>query len=329
MRRKLILFLMLALFGSSSFLRADELTVHDGTTTNNLVPLYGFYADAYLKCEMVYPATELTDMANGTISGLTFYTDSPASDAWTATFQVFVAEVENATISDFAGPGTIVYEGTLDGTQETMTITFNEPYAYNGGNLLVGVYCIETGNFKQVYWVGETVEGASVQGYSYSSLSAVNATQRNFLPKTTFSYEGGGTGPTPPTPPTPTGELVVTPNPFTLGERPLNGWMEPYAVRIYNGAEPVLITASMSNTAGANAFSMSQEIYQVALATGDELSFTIDINHDATAGEYTEEFTMFVAEGRIQICPEHALPAHVRCRPCQLLRVVDGWCRRL
>jgi hypothetical protein len=29
---------------------AGELTVHDGTATNGNVPVYGFYADAYLKC---------------------------------------------------------------------------------------------------------------------------------------------------------------------------------------------------------------------------------------------------------------------------------------
>ena len=295
MSKKLILFLMVLFFGSTSFLRADELTIHDGTGTNSYVPVYGFYADAYLKCEMVFPAEELADMENGTISGITFYATTPAEAAWTGTFQVFVAEVENATISDFAGPGTVVYEGTLDGTQSSMTITFSAPYTYNGGNLLVGVYCTETGNYKSVTWGGEAVTGASVQGYSYSSLSAVSATQRNFLPKTTFTYTPGSQ----PTPPTPTGDLVITPNPFVLGERPTNGWMEPYAVRINNGGENVTITASLSNTAGVNAFSMSEDINNVTLATGEELSFVININTSAADGDYTEEFTMFsVTNGR-------------------------------
>ena len=174
--------------------RDNELTVHDGTATNSYVPCYGFYADAYLKCEMVYPAEELAEMAGGSISSLTFYTTSPATDAWTATWQVFVNEVADATISDFAGPGTVVYEGLLDGTQASMTINFDTPYSYNGGNLLVGVYLIQTGNYKSVTWAGESVAGASVQGYNYSSLSSVTATQRDFLPKTTFTYAAGGGG---------------------------------------------------------------------------------------------------------------------------------------
>jgi hypothetical protein len=57
---------MVLLFGSTSFLRADELTVHDGTATSSYVPVYGFYADAYLKCEMVFPADELAVMETET-----------------------------------------------------------------------------------------------------------------------------------------------------------------------------------------------------------------------------------------------------------------------
>ncbi|MBO4575315.1 MAG: choice-of-anchor J domain-containing protein [Bacteroidales bacterium] len=178
--------------------QAAELTVHDGTATNSYVPVYGFYGDAYLKAEMVYPASELSAMNGGTINGITFYASSPAAEAWTSTWQVFVDEVADATISDFAGPGTVVYEGTLDGTGEEMAIEFTTPYQYNGGNLLIGVYNTTTGNYKSVTWAGETVEGASVQGYNYGSLSSISATQRNFLPKTTFAYTTGGDEPTTP-----------------------------------------------------------------------------------------------------------------------------------
>ena len=183
---------MLLCFAMFGVARAQEvLTVHDGTGTNGYVPIYGFYADAYLKCEMVYPAAELGDMENGTITGLTFYASSPATEAWTATWQVFVTEVNDATISAFNGPGTVVYEGALDGTGSEMTINFATPYTYQGGNLLVGVYNTVTGNYKSVTWAGETVSGASVQGYSYSGLGSVSPTQRNFLPKTTFTYTPG------------------------------------------------------------------------------------------------------------------------------------------
>ena len=291
MSKKLILFLMVLLFGSTSFLRADELTVHDGTGTSSYVPVYGFYADSYLKCEMVFPAAELAVMENATINGMTFYA-SEASVSWgAANFQVFVSEVESATISDFAGPGTVVYEGGLSIADNVMTVTFDTPYEYHGGNLLVGFYNTVIGTYVSCSWNGETVSGSSVQGYSYSALSAVTATQRNFLPKTTFVFESGTVPPVPPT-----GGVSITPNPFVLGVRPTNGWMEPYAVRIENGGAPVSITANISNTAGVEAFSMSEEINNVALDTDETLAFTIDINTNAPAGEYTEQFTLFSVE---------------------------------
>ena len=124
--------------GSGGGTVSGELTVHDGGQTNGFVPIYGFYADAYLKCEMVYPAAELAQMDGASINSIKFYPSSPAPEAWTSTWQVFVAEVADATISDFYGPGTVVYEGTLDGTLEEMEIVFDAPYTYNGGKKVKG-----------------------------------------------------------------------------------------------------------------------------------------------------------------------------------------------
>ena len=182
-------FTFTAVGGGSGEMVEAELTVHDATTTNNYVPVYGTWADAYLKCEMVYPASELSAMAGGEINAITYYLSSPATEAWTGTWQVFMYEVEDATIGSFYGDNrTVVYQGLLDGTGETMTINFDTPYTYNGGNLLVGVYQIVPGNWKSAYFYGETVTGASVQGYSSTGLDYISATQRNFLPKTTFDY---------------------------------------------------------------------------------------------------------------------------------------------
>ena len=275
--------------GGSGGGEAGELTVHDGGQTNTYVPIYGFYADAYLKCEMVYPAAELAQMAGASINSIKFYPSTPASEAWTSTWQVFVAEVADATISDFYGPGTVVYEGALDGTLEEMEIVFDAPYTYNGGNLLIGVYNIVTGNYKSVTWAGESVAGASVQGYNYSSLSGITATQRDFLPKTTFYYESGSVPPT--------GGVSITPNPVALAYRPTNGWMEPMTMRIHNGLEnAVTMTGNMSNTAGVNAFVMSEEINNVVLEPDNDLAVEIDINRNAAAGDYSEQFTLFYVE---------------------------------
>ena len=167
-----------------------ELTVHDGTTTNGYVPLYGLWADAYLKSETVYPAEELAEMAGGQISSMRFYS-SNANVSWgNANFQVFMMEVDDATISSYYGPenATTVYEGSLSIDGNEMYVEFTEPYLYEGGNLLVGVYNTNPDSYSSSNWYGETVSGASVQGYNSSSLENVSATQRNFIPKTTFTY---------------------------------------------------------------------------------------------------------------------------------------------
>ena len=126
MKRKSLLFvLLLALMAPWAAMAQSELTIYEnGSATSSNVPVYGLWADDYLKCEFVVPADELAEMNGGTISQMTFYLTTPATALWTGTFQVFLGEVDNATISSFYGSGnaTVVYEGQLDGTQSTMTV---------------------------------------------------------------------------------------------------------------------------------------------------------------------------------------------------------------
>ena len=193
---RLFLLLLMAMVMPLAMFGQSTLTVNDGTATNGYVPVYGFYADAYLKCEYIIPATELESMGTGaSISAMTFYLSTPATDSWgSANFQIFMKEVDATTISDFTGPddATVVYEGSLDGTQSEMVVEFATNYTYNGGNLLVGVYNTVTGSYKSASFSGVEATGASVTGYSYTDLASVtSASQRNFLPKTTFTYSSG------------------------------------------------------------------------------------------------------------------------------------------
>ncbi|MBQ6307103.1 MAG: hypothetical protein IJK78_11100, partial [Bacteroidales bacterium] len=88
MKKKVFSLMMMLLLAVTGFVRANELTVHDGTATNGYVPVYGYYADAYLKAEFVMPAAELTAMANGDITAMKFYA-SQSSVSWgAANFQV-------------------------------------------------------------------------------------------------------------------------------------------------------------------------------------------------------------------------------------------------
>ena len=190
-----LLFVCCLLFGGRAF--AETLTVYDGTATNGFVPVYGFYADAYLKAEFVYPASELSDMAGGRISAMKFYA-SQSSVSWgSANFKVYLKEIASTSISSFdASDGTLVYDGALSIANGEMSVVFSSSFEYDNGNLLVGIYNSATGSYVTSTWYGETVNGASVQGYSYSGLSSVSPTQRDFLPKTTFTYTLSVTAPT-------------------------------------------------------------------------------------------------------------------------------------
>jgi hypothetical protein len=209
-----------------------SLTVHDGQTTNSFVPVYGFYADAYNKCEMVYPAAELSVMTGTNINTMTFYADNTNVSWGAAEFQVFVAEVADATISAFAGPGTVVYEGALSIVDGQMIVNFDTPYTYNGGNLLVGVYQTVQGSYVSATWLGEGVTGASISGYSYSGLDACSPGSRHFLPKTTFDYTVPGEDPK---------AFATVPEVLDLGFRPNGAWMAPYVFNLKSNVGAVTV----------------------------------------------------------------------------------------
>ena len=192
---KKFLLLVAAVFACAIGMAAQQtLTVHDGEATNGMVPIQGYWCDNFLKCEFVMPADELQAMKGKDIKQLTWYlNEAPSGGGWgNANFQIFMKEVEETTLSAFTGleGATVVYEGSLDVVGKTeLNIELVNPYSYNGGNLLIGVYNTAKGAYMSASFVGEEVEGACVQGYNGNSVDAVSANQRNFIPKTTFTYE--------------------------------------------------------------------------------------------------------------------------------------------
>lgn len=189
---KKILLSLAAVAACAMGMGAETLTVSDGPNTSSKVPIYGFYADSYCKSEFIIPATDLTALEGSQITQLTWYLSSPATKSFgDARFQIFMKEVEGTTLTAYQGTdeAIVVYEGAIDATQETVTITFDDPYVYEGGNLLIGTYNIVKGSYTSAEFSGTTVSGASIYGYSSSSLDAVSTYNGNFIPKTTFEYE--------------------------------------------------------------------------------------------------------------------------------------------
>ena len=170
-----------------------QLTVADGTSTNSYVPIYGLWADAYTRSQMIYPGTDLVLMTGGTVNGLTFYCQNTGLTWSGASFEVKMAEVASTTLSAWStATTTTVYSGPL-GTNASglMQITFTTPYVYQGGNLLIEFVETTTGSYQSSYWYGISSTGSSSGGYSSSGASSVSFTQRDFLPKVTFDYAPG------------------------------------------------------------------------------------------------------------------------------------------
>ncbi|MBP5528281.1 MAG: fibronectin type III domain-containing protein [Bacteroidales bacterium] len=169
---------------------AYSITINDGTATNGYVPVYGFYADAYLKAHYICPSTDLASMGTAALTQLTFYATQSSVNWGNANFNVYLAETTDSTISDFADVTdmTLVYSGSLGISDNMMVVPFTEEYIYMGGNLLVAVENTVEGSYVTSTWYGISAPGASVQNYSYSSLDAITPTQRDFLPKMTIEF---------------------------------------------------------------------------------------------------------------------------------------------
>lgn len=189
--KKLLFSMLLLLMTAIGAVAQETLTVYDGTQSNSYVPFYGLYADTQgAASECVIPSDQLEDMVNGTITAMKFYISSSANAAWTGTHQVYIGEVDATTLSGIYGPSsfTVVKTASFDATGTELSITFDSPYTYGGGNLLIGTYVSVAGNYKGASFTGiNQTENTAM----YRSSGSGSATAVKFLPKTTFTYTPG------------------------------------------------------------------------------------------------------------------------------------------
>ena len=194
-------FFFAVFFGGTAW-GQSPLTVCDGDEDDDTVPVNFTWADTDgTTSEFIMPADLLSSMNGKDITGMSFYSGSTSVQTG-ATFQVYMKEVTNTTISAITGPAscTIVYTGYLNVNGSVLSISFDDVYKYNGGNLLVGTKVISHGTYSGAGFIGvQAQEGASFYYYYYDGDVAE---VKDFLPKTTFIYE------TPSTCPKPTGISV-------------------------------------------------------------------------------------------------------------------------
>ena len=189
--------------------QANVLTVCDGTATNYMVPINGWYVDQVgTMRQMIYPAEMLADMQNGQISQVKFYPEE------TIEFDDCELQLAFKVVDQNGFETTTAVEGATVVSKEDVfygytAITFDlyEPYEYTGGNLMVEVKVTYAGDYNWVstYFLGVTTENNASYSY-YDSYGSPSEKLHQFLPKCTFTYEPGQV--TPPTPTEKTGAPI-------------------------------------------------------------------------------------------------------------------------
>lgn len=166
------------------------LAVGGTSTSSNTVPIYGYYVSSNVFSQFIIPAESLDALAGGMLKRFTFHHNSWTFNLNGAQFEVYVAELDNATFSSnqFVDWTTLtqVFSGSLSTEANKMIVTLDNEFMYQGGNLLIGFKQTVSGNGSNVSWYGSYGTGSGYRSlYSYSSSSVYGT---SFMPKLTFGY---------------------------------------------------------------------------------------------------------------------------------------------
>ena len=191
--KKNLFLLVLAFVACVVGARANELTVVNGrTTTNETIPIYGYYCDAGFINSIVYPADMLSDMEGGVINSLTFYANDEITALQGGEIQVSIGEIEENALTAHATGLTPVFNGLPAKNGKNCVFTFNTPYEYEGGNLVIRIELItKCSNCPNTFFYGEAL-GRNTTWHSHGSYSS-SGSGVDFLPETTFDYDAATT----------------------------------------------------------------------------------------------------------------------------------------
>lgn len=258
------------------------MTLYDESesTSNHMVPAYTCWFDALTKSQYVIPASKMADAKGGTISSIQYYTQDPVS--WTSgAVDVYLKEVTYSTLSSMEDKGTctVVYQGQLTFENKGVTITFTNPYPYNGGNLLVGLenqQAVSGGYNCGIQFLGEDAIGASMSGFGD------NYQQQDFLPQCTFTYQPSGVkvNPNGGYYIIPGNEVTVTATPET--DHQFVNWTDENNNVMGTDAQ-LTFTITGDTTAMAN-FQSNSATFTLTLASNDETMGTVTMAEPLPAG---------------------------------------------
>lgn len=139
------------------------------------------------RTQVMYPAADLLPMVGQQIKAITFYTEEEGCELDGGLLDIFMGETDVNVMTEYINEG-MTKVGTFSFTKNPgevteVTVTFDTPYTYNGGNLIFENVVVEPTLFMYTYWTGFA---PSYNNCMVKSFGAVMA--RAFLPKTTFTY---------------------------------------------------------------------------------------------------------------------------------------------
>lgn len=184
MKKFLLSMCALALCGASAFAQGT-LTVADNQATNSKVPINTLWYDAAgTISQVIYPAEMLESLQGTKITALKFYVSGNGTQISQGAYDVSMGITEQTqfeTTTAITGL-TVVKTGQVapeKGTTE-LEIIFDDPFDYEGGNLVLETKVTTGGGYGTSYFYGEN-------NSLYVSFS--RSERFGFIPKTTFTYE--------------------------------------------------------------------------------------------------------------------------------------------
>ena len=166
---------------------AETLNLYGDSEWSALAPINSWGYDTNgSRTQVLYPAADLTAMVGKEIKAITFYTDENGCKNYNGLLSISMGETEATAMTGFVTTG-LTQVGTYTMVQQLnevveMTITFDTPYLYQGGNLIFDNVVIEAGRYDYTYFVGNEIE------YNNCVFTQFGTQLRGFLPKTTFTY---------------------------------------------------------------------------------------------------------------------------------------------
>lgn len=157
----------------------EDVEIGTNGTTNSYLPFYGLYNYAY--SQQIIDAEEINTTA-GNIYSVSFNCSSAPASTSTGNIKIWMANTTKSVFdnnTDYIDPSTLtlVYEGPSSYAYQTgwNTFTFDTPFEYTGGNVVVAYYEGNGSYNSGSFYVHTTTDNKSISHYN-DTQSAVSYT---------------------------------------------------------------------------------------------------------------------------------------------------------